>query len=153
MSSFNDPAKGNCNSCHLSERGDDSTPPQFTDFGLIAIGVPRNADIPANADPTFFDLGACGPLRTDLKGRVDYCGVFRTPSCAMSPRGRPSSTTGCSTACARPCVLRRAGYQARPMVPAQGRRQRADVRRFTAVYHANINVEPPFDRRPGNHPR
>ena len=36
----------------------DGTPPQFTDFGLIAIGVPRNPAIPANADPGYFDLGA-----------------------------------------------------------------------------------------------
>ncbi len=77
---FNDPAKGNCGNCHRSERGNDGTPPQFTDYGLIAIGVPRNRDIPANADPKFFDLGACGPLRTDLAGRAEYCGLFRTPS-------------------------------------------------------------------------
>ena len=77
---FNDPAKGNCATCHRSARGDDGTPPQFTDYGLIAIGVPRNRDIPANADPAYFDLGACGPLRTDLAGRPEYCGLFRTPS-------------------------------------------------------------------------
>ena len=77
---FNDPAKGNCASCHRSARGNDGTPPQFTDFGLIAIGVPRNRDIPANADPRFHDLGACGPLRSDLAGRGEFCGLFRTPS-------------------------------------------------------------------------
>jgi cytochrome c peroxidase len=25
-------------------------------------------------------LGLCGPLRTDLKDRHEYCGLFRTPS-------------------------------------------------------------------------
>ena len=74
------PDKGNCASCHLSQRGNDGTPPQFTDYGLIALGVPRNPAIPANADPDYFDLGLCGPLRTDLAGRDDYCGLFRTPT-------------------------------------------------------------------------
>jgi cytochrome c peroxidase len=77
---FNDPAKGNCGNCHRSSPGDDGTPPQFTDFGLIAIGVPRNSAIPANGDARYFDLGLCGPLRTDLASRTEYCGLFRTPS-------------------------------------------------------------------------
>src|SRR5580704_11380004 len=55
LSLFNDPAKGNCGNCHRSARGRDGTPPQFTDYGLIAIGVPRNGAIPANADANFFD--------------------------------------------------------------------------------------------------
>ena len=63
---FEDPAKGNCSRCHFSERGNDGTPPQFTDYGLIALGVPRNAAIPANSDPACFDLGMCGPLRDDF---------------------------------------------------------------------------------------
>ena len=63
-----------------NERGNDGTPPQFTDYGLIAIGVPRNRDIPANRDPAFHDLGLCGPLRTDFLGREEYCGLFRTPT-------------------------------------------------------------------------
>ncbi|MBZ9756204.1 cytochrome-c peroxidase [Mesorhizobium sp. ESP6-5] len=77
---FEDEAKGNCASCHLSEPANDGEPPQFTDFGLIAIAVPRNPAIPANADPTYVDLGLCGPLRTDFRGRTDYCGLFKTPT-------------------------------------------------------------------------
>jgi len=49
-------------------------------FGFAAIGVPRNSSIPANADPQYYDLGLCGPLRMDLKERHEYCGLFRTPS-------------------------------------------------------------------------
>src|SRR6185312_3291951 len=77
---FEDPAKGNCGNCHRSEPGDDGTPPQFTDYGFIALGLPRNRNIPANADPNYFDLGACGPLRTDLNRHPEYCGLFRAPS-------------------------------------------------------------------------
>src|ERR1700674_249310 len=39
---FNDPAKGNCAHWHISAPGRDGTPPQFTDYGLAALGVPRN---------------------------------------------------------------------------------------------------------------
>ena len=77
---FADPAKGNCASCHVSAIKQDGAFPAFTDFGHIAVGVPRNRTLAANADPKFFDLGLCGPDRTDLKDRADYCGRFRTPS-------------------------------------------------------------------------
>jgi cytochrome c peroxidase len=77
---FEDEHKGNCAQCHLSKRGLDGTPPAFSDYGLIALGVPRNAKLVRNRDPAFFDLGACGPERKDKAGQVDYCGLFRTPT-------------------------------------------------------------------------
>lgn len=77
---FNDPDKGNCMECHVSKRGGDGTPPQFTDYGLIALAVPRNPEIPANADLAYHDLGLCGPYRTDLADNPEYCGLFKTPS-------------------------------------------------------------------------
>ncbi len=77
---FEDSEKGNCASCHFSVRAHDGTPPQFTDYGMIALAVPRNPAIPANADPAYHDLGLCGPLRTDFADRPDYCGLFRTPT-------------------------------------------------------------------------
>ena len=80
LKAFADPAKGNCASCHVSAIKQDGAFPAFTDFGHIAVGVPRNRSLAANADPKFFDLGLCGPDRTDLKDRTDYCGRFRTPS-------------------------------------------------------------------------
>jgi len=42
--------------------------------------VPRNAAIPINANPAYFDLGLCGPLRTDLQNHPQYCGRFKTPT-------------------------------------------------------------------------
>jgi len=81
MALFNDMKKGNCASCHPSTRKSAANrPPIFTDFGFVATGVPRNRALPANHDPTFFDLGLCGPLRTDLAAHPEYCGLFRTPS-------------------------------------------------------------------------
>jgi len=77
---FTDPDKGNCARCHIATRGVNGTPPQFTDYGLIALGVPRNYRIPANANAAWYDLGLCGPERLDLQSRDEYCGRFMTPS-------------------------------------------------------------------------
>jgi cytochrome c peroxidase len=77
---FNSPTKGNCAACHPSTRLPDGTPPLFTDFTYDNLGVPRNPDIPANADPDYYDLGLCGPFRTDLTGRGDLCGAFKVPT-------------------------------------------------------------------------
>jgi cytochrome c peroxidase len=79
LAAFNDPAKGNCARCHPSGMRNGAFP-QFTDFGYAAIGAPRNKAIPANADLRYYDLGLCGPLRTDLADKKEYCGLFRTPS-------------------------------------------------------------------------
>ncbi|WP_035051928.1 cytochrome-c peroxidase [Andreprevotia chitinilytica] len=77
---FNDPAKGNCAQCHVSTPGAGGLPPQFTDHGFVNLGVPRNPEIPANAVASYFDLGLCGPTRTDLASHTEYCGLFMTPS-------------------------------------------------------------------------
>jgi cytochrome c peroxidase len=79
LAAFNDPARGNCARCHPSGLRKGAFP-QFTDFGYAALGAPRNMSIPANSDPRYFDLGLCGPLRTDLIDQGQYCGLFRTPS-------------------------------------------------------------------------
>ena len=77
---FNDEKKGNCAQCHISKRGLDGSAPALSDYGLIALAVPRNAKIPANRDANFFDLGACGPERKDKQGQNEFCGLFRTPT-------------------------------------------------------------------------
>ncbi|GAA4030949.1 cytochrome-c peroxidase [Actimicrobium antarcticum] len=77
---FNNPAKGNCAACHASAKGADGSSPLFTDFTYDNVGVPRNPAILANADPAYFDLGLCGPDRTDLSGRIELCGAFKVPT-------------------------------------------------------------------------
>ncbi|WGG51119.1 cytochrome-c peroxidase [Rugamonas sp. DEMB1] len=77
---FNDTSKGNCIGCHASMRGADGAPPLFTDFTYDNLGVPRNARLKATADPAYFDLGLCGPDRTDLAARADLCGAFKVPT-------------------------------------------------------------------------
>ena len=77
---FNDPQKGNCAACHPSGRSAAGALPLFTDFSYDNLGVPRNANIPANADSSYFDLGLCGPFRDDLATARDLCGAFKVPS-------------------------------------------------------------------------
>lgn len=77
---FNRKDKGNCAGCHLSTRQPDGQPPVFTDYTYDNLGVPRNMEIPANADPNYFDLGLCGPFRKDLAHRGDLCGQFKVPT-------------------------------------------------------------------------
>lgn len=72
--------KGNCAACHPGSRNEDGSPPLFTDFTYDNLGLPRNSDIPATADPSYFDLGLCGPDRTDLAARTDLCGAFKVPT-------------------------------------------------------------------------
>ena len=77
---FNDSKKGNCAKCHVDVPGPGGRPAQFTDYGHVAVGVPRNPEIAANRDPRFFDLGLCGPVRKDLAGEPEFCGMFKTPT-------------------------------------------------------------------------
>lgn len=77
---FNDANKGNCASCHTSQTGSQGERPLFTNFSYAALGLPRNPQIQANADVNFFDMGLCGPKRTDLSARTDLCGQFKVPT-------------------------------------------------------------------------
>lgn len=80
LSLFNNPAKGNCAACHPSAKSADGAFPLFTDFSYDSLGVPRNAAIAATADPSYFDMGLCGPDRTDLSARQELCGAFKVPT-------------------------------------------------------------------------
>lgn len=77
---FNNPTKGNCASCHSSQIGPGQRRPLFTNFRYAALGVPRNNTSTANQNPAFFDMGLCGPVRTDLASRTDLCGQFKIPT-------------------------------------------------------------------------
>jgi cytochrome c peroxidase len=127
--------------------------PQFTDFGYAGVGAPRNARIPANADPRYFDLGLCGPLRTDLAEKKEYCGLFRTPSLRNVAVRRVFFHNG---------VFHRLDdvvrfYAQRDSQPqkwypraANGAAQKFDD--VPAVYHGNLDRLAPFDRHPGDPP-
>jgi len=77
---FKDREGGNCVACHIVEPGANGAHPLLTDFSFEALGVPRNPEIPANADARYYDLGLCGPVRTTQSEEKKYCGLFKTPT-------------------------------------------------------------------------
>ena len=150
---FNDPDKGNCAHCHRSARAADGTAPQFTDFGFNALGVPRNPEIAANKDPAYFDLGLCGPLRTDFTDRAEYCGMFRTPTLRNVALRQSFFHNGVMHSLKEVLDF----YVERDTDPGKFYYPSVDgtVTKFDdlpAKYRGNINVEPPFDRHPGDAP-
>ena len=148
---FNDPKKGNCASCHPSGIRHDGFP-NFTDFGYNAIGVPRNRTLPANDDPSFHDLGLCGPLRTDLTKHQAYCGEFRVPSLRNVALKRAFFHNGIFHSLDQ--VL--AFYVERDTKPGKWYAKRGGVVEtfddLPPSYRKNVNTDPPFGRSPGASP-
>ena len=152
LAAFNDPAKGNCARCHPSAVRNGAFP-QFTDFGYAAVGAPRNPGVPANSDRRYYDLGLCGPLRTDLADRKEYCGLFRTPSLRNAATRRVYFHNGVFHRLAD--VVR--FYAERDTQPQKwyprgpgGTTMKFDD--LPAPYRDNLDTQPPFDREPGAPP-
>ncbi|MBB3883144.1 cytochrome-c peroxidase [Acetobacter oeni] len=149
---FSDPEKGNCASCHISAPGKDGTPPQLSDYGMIALAVPRNMAIPANRNPNFHDLGLCGPLRTDFSDRPEYCGLFRTPSLRNVALRKTFFHNGVMHSL-RDAV---AFYATRDSDPGRwyGKGPNGPLRYddLPRKYRSNINSDPPFGGVGQKHP-
>lgn len=98
--------KAACAGCHNSDSNLKTVqgPQLFTDLSYRVLAVPRNWKIPYNNDSTalidlqkigmtsllngaalgapnhkYYDLGVCGPFRTDSLGDAKLCGAFRVP--------------------------------------------------------------------------
>lgn len=150
---FNDPAKGNCAACHPSRMREDGGFPSFSDFGFIAVGAPRNRLLPGNADPKFFDLGLCGPDRTDLSTHAEYCGLFRTPSLRNVALRKTFFHNGVFHSLE--AVLH--FYAERDVRPGKWYPRKPDgtIDKFDdlpAQYRQNVNMEAPFGGKPGGRP-
>jgi cytochrome c peroxidase len=153
LAAFEAPARGNCASCHISQVANDGEPPQFSDFGLLAIAVPRNPAIPANADPGYFDLGVCGPFRTDMAARPEYCGLFRTPTLRNVALRQSFFHNGMFHSLRQAVAF----YATRDTDPGKWYPRAADgrVRIYDDLpkqYWANLNTDPPFGGKPGDKP-
>jgi cytochrome c peroxidase len=138
---FNDPTKGNCASCHPSQVKDGAFP-AFTDYGFVALGVPRNRAIPANRDPRYFDLGLCGPLRTDLAQHKEYCGLFRTPSLRNVTLKRRFFHNGVAGSLKEALHF----YVERDVHPERWYPLGARFDDLPPPYHSNVNHDAPFGR-------
>ena len=91
---FNSGSIGNCAACHYPGANFEGNSGLMSDFTYQALGVPRNdksipnnpSPIPANQDATYYDMGVCGPTRTDhapgapgIPTPDPYCGLFKVP--------------------------------------------------------------------------
>ena len=151
---FNDPAKGNCAGCHPSGRRAGGSPPLFTDFTYDNLGVPRNADIPANSDPNYFDLGLCGPQRTDLADRSDLCGAFKVPTLRNVGVTAPYFHNG-KFATLRQVVEFYVRRDTNPeeFYPVGPNGQPQKFNDLPPQYALNVNTtEVPYNRQPGDQP-
>lgn len=186
---FNDPTKGNCAACHPSTSGDGVTPPLFTDFTYDNLGLPRNAAIPGNSDSAapdytpangmdgvhhYYDLGLCGPFRTDLAHRTDLCGAFKVPSLRNAALTAPYFHNGAfATLAAAIAFYVRRDTNPEQWFPEAGDGSAADFLKFDdlpaafggnfavdiadassdAGYRGNVNTaEVPYDRHLGGTP-
>jgi cytochrome c peroxidase len=158
---FVDPKRGNCVACH-AVKPDSKDPADwlFTDFGYVALGVPRNAAIPVNADPLSFDLGLCKRPGLDavLPPGVppsSLCGAFKTPTLRNVAVRAPYFHNG-AIASLRDAVAFHATRDTDPkrwyVTPKGGEPDKFDD--LPSAYKTNVNVEEaPFDRKWGQTPR
>ncbi|MGV7218202.1 cytochrome-c peroxidase [Bradyrhizobium sp. UFLA05-112] len=151
---FNDPEKANCAGCHTSAPTRDGLPPLFTDHQYEALGAPRNAALARNRDPDHFDLGVCGPYRTDIAEQTQYCGMFLTPTLRNTAIRRAFFHNGVFRTLEEVMDF----YNFRDTNPEKVFPRGADgiVLKYDdlpAKYHANVDVsDPPFDRHLGDTP-
>jgi cytochrome c peroxidase len=94
---FEDPARGNCASCHPSRPGADGAPPLFTNFSYANLGIPKYVNSgfltqPAGLNPdgeAFIDRGL-----GKITGASTDDGKFRVPSLRNIARTGPYGHNG-----------------------------------------------------------
>jgi len=151
---FNDPLKGNCAGCHPSAKGSDGSHPLFTDFTYDNLGLPRNAELQANADPAYFDLGLCARAGGDLATRTDLCGAFKVPSLRNVALRKALFHNGVFKTLKDALTF----YVQRDTNPEKFYPRKSDgsIDKFNdlpAAYKANVNTtEVPYNRLPGDAP-
>jgi cytochrome c peroxidase len=158
---FKDPQKGNCIACHTgSETSRDPRDWLFTDFTYDALGVPRNAAIPANSDRGHFDAGLCErpgieQMLPKEVTRESLCGAFKVPTLRNVGVTAPYFHNG-KMSSLRDVVK---FYVSRDTDPAawyprdaSGKLEMLDD--LPAALHGNVNTEEaPYDRKQGEQPR
>jgi cytochrome c peroxidase len=151
---FNDPKRANCAGCHLDQAGRDGQPPRFTDDQFEALGAPRNPALANTRNPHFFDLGICGPFRTDMRAQTQYCGMFLTPTLRNVATRHTFFHNGVFHTLREVMDF----YNDRDVAPEKiyPRNPDGTVAKFNdipPVYRGNVDVvDPPLDRHLGDAP-
>jgi cytochrome c peroxidase len=151
---FNNPQNADCGGCHLDQPSPDGLPPLFTDHQYEALGVPRNQALAANRDPSYFDLGICGPYRTNMRSALEYCGLFATPTLRNVATRQVFFHNGVYHTLQQVLDF----YDFRDTDPAKIYPRAADgrIEKYDDLprrYRADIDItDPPFDRKFGGPP-
>src|SRR3984957_17408648 len=151
---FNDPDKANCGGCHISQPSLDGLPPLFTDHQYEALAAPRNAALADNKDPHYFDLGICGPIRSDIADQRHFCVFFLTPTLRNTATRHAFFHNGVFHTVQEVLDF----YNFRDTNPEKIYPRAADgtVQKFNDIpvqHQANVDVsDPPFNRRLGETP-
>jgi cytochrome c peroxidase len=156
---FTDPTTGNCVSCHAGDTtSNDPAAWQFTNFTYGALGAPRNAAIPENADPGFFDLGLCSQPGLDLRAPFGFnldtlCGGFRVPTLRNVGVTAPYMHNG-SIASLRDAVKFHVTRNSNPELwyPTNPDGSVAFANDLPEIYQANLTKGVPFDPAPDGSP-
>jgi len=94
---FEDPARGNCASCHPSRPGPDGSPPLFTSFGYANLGIPRYGNSKFFAQPAALNPDGAGFVDHGLMTTVGdpaQDGKFRIPTLRNIARTPPYGHNG-----------------------------------------------------------
>jgi len=94
---FEDPARGNCASCHPSRASANGAPPLFTTFAYANIGVPKFNDSPFLHLPSQLNPdgeGFIDPGLAKTTGKPEHQGMFRVPSLRNVARTTPYGHNG-----------------------------------------------------------
>jgi cytochrome c peroxidase len=150
---FNDKAKANCGGCHADQPSREGLPPALTDHQYEALGLPRNDALAVNQDSTHFDLGICGPYRTDMSAETQYCGMFTTPTLRNVTTRRVFFHNGVYRTLQQVMDF----YDFRDTAPEKiYPRQQGTVQKFDDLpprCRDNVDVaDPPFNRHAGDTP-
>ena len=148
---FNDPRRGNCAVCHTSTSPPGASKPLFTNFTYHALGVPRNVSR-ATSDAGSFDLGLCGPRRSDLSDLGVLCGMFRVPTLRNVALTAPYFHNAAIVTLEDAVAF----YATRDSDPSRWYPQVAgQVQKFNDLppqYRANVSFEAPFNVQAGAPP-
>jgi len=145
---FRDPRGANCAACHLERPDANGLPPLFTDHQFEALGVPRNTALASNRNQRYFDLGICGPARTDMTHAAPYCGMFLTPTLRNVATRHAFFHNGVYRTLQQ--VLDFYDFRDTRSQRVYAHRKFDDL---PAVYRANVDtVDAPFDRKAGQAP-
>ncbi|HEY2756683.1 MAG TPA: cytochrome c peroxidase [Pseudolabrys sp.] len=151
---FNDSDKANCAGCHVDQASKDNQAPLFTDHQYEALGAPRNPDLVDSKDPAYFDLGVCGPIRSDMADQKQYCGMFLTPTLRNTATRHTYFHNGVFHTLQQVMDF----YNFRDTNPEKVYPRAADgsvdkLNDIPEQYRANVDVsDPPFNRHPGDTP-